>query len=136
MKAADIHQHFVEIGPWVDWSNTTDGFHFGDPKKEVETIVVAWNPYWQSLKQAHELGCDFFLTHESIFREGRNGDETEAASKLEQEKLAWPQQSGMAVYSAWPSSATQMLMLISSQYTTSKSAMQAPCPNRTVNQNL
>ena len=98
MKAADIHQHFVELGTWVDWSNTTDGFHFGDPNKDVDCIVVAWKPYWHTLKEAHALGCNFFLTHESIFREGRNGDETEAANPLEQDKLTWLQDSGMAVY--------------------------------------
>lgn len=31
MKAIDIHQHFAKQGPWADWPNTPDGFHFGDP---------------------------------------------------------------------------------------------------------
>ena len=98
MKAIEIHEHFVEVGTWVDWSNTTDGFHFGDPEIEVGRIVVAWKPYWSTLRQAADLECDFFLSHESIFREGRNGDETEAASSHEQAKLRWLQESGMVVY--------------------------------------
>jgi putative NIF3 family GTP cyclohydrolase 1 type 2 len=98
MEAADIHRHFVELGTWVDWSNTTDGFHFGDPETEVTKIAVAWKPYFSSLMRAAELGCDFFLSHESIFRDGGNGDETSAAHSLEGGKLEWLRQSGMVVY--------------------------------------
>lgn len=98
MKAIEIHQHFMKIGTWVDWSDTTDGFHFGDAEIEVDGIVVAWKPYWSALRCAVELGCNFFLAHESIFREGRNGDETSAASSHEQPKLAWLQKSDLVVY--------------------------------------
>ena len=98
MKAADIHRHFMAQGTWVNWSNTTDGFHFGDPETEVRGIAVAWKPYWKTLKKTVALGCNFLLTHESIFRDGKIGDETDAASSFEQDKLAWLQESGLAVY--------------------------------------
>jgi putative NIF3 family GTP cyclohydrolase 1 type 2 len=98
MKASDIHAHFVSEGAWVNWSNTTDGFHFGDPEADVTRIAVGWKPYWRTLREAHDMGCDFFLSHESIFRDGGNGDETEAASVYEQEKLVWLRESGMVVY--------------------------------------
>jgi len=88
----------MEIGTWVDWSDTTDGFHFGDPETKVHGIVVAWKPYWSALRRVAELGCNFFLAHESIFREGRNDDETSAASSHEQPKLVWLQESGLVVY--------------------------------------
>ena len=98
MKAIEIHQHFMEIGTWVNWSDTTDGFHFGNPETEIHKIAVAWKPYFRDLQRAAELDCNFFLTHESIFREGRNGDETSAAHPLEAEKLKWLVNSGMVVY--------------------------------------
>lgn len=98
MKAAEIHRHFVGIGTWVDWEDTVDGFRFGDPETEVTGIAVAWKPYWKSLKRALELGCNFFLGHESIFRAATKGDETSQAGPLEQEKLAWLRDNGMVVY--------------------------------------
>ena len=98
MTAADIHLHFRSLGTWVDWSHSVDGVHCGDPQAEVRGIAVAWKPYWSDLRRAHGLGCNFFLAHESIFREGGNGDETAAASSQEQGKLAWLRETGMVVY--------------------------------------
>jgi len=98
MIAQDVHTHFLKIGHWVDWSSTTDGFHFGDPGTEVSGIAVGWKPYWGSLRRAHDLGCNLFVSHESIFREGRNGDETETVQELERPKLGWLQETGMVVY--------------------------------------
>jgi len=100
MKAADIHEFFRSAGTWMDWSQTVDGFRFGDPATEVKGIAVAWKPYWSDLKRAKELGCNLFVGHESIFREGANrpGDESPVAEGLEQPKLAWLRESGMVVY--------------------------------------
>jgi putative NIF3 family GTP cyclohydrolase 1 type 2 len=98
MKACEIHEHFRRLGTWVDWSDSVDGVHFGDPQTEVRRIAVAWKPYWSALRQAVDLGCNFFLTHEPIFREGRVGDETASALPREQGKLAWLQDSGLVVY--------------------------------------
>src|ERR1043166_4585491 len=98
MKAGEIHEHFKKLGTWVNWPKSTDGLHFGSPEIEVRGIAVAWKPYFSALRQAKELGCNFFLTHESIFRAGGNGDETAAAQPLERPKLEWLKASGMAVY--------------------------------------
>ena len=100
MKAVDVHEFFRSVGTWMDWSQTVDGFRFGDPKTEVTGIASAWKPYWSDLKRAKELGCNLFIGHESIFREGsmRPGDESAAAQPLEQPKVAWLRESGMVVY--------------------------------------
>ncbi len=98
MIAADIHEHFRGLGTWVDWTASVDGIHFGDPQTEVRGIAVAWKPYWSDLRRASQLGCNFFLAHESIFREGGRGDETTAASPFEQGKLTWLRENGMVVY--------------------------------------
>ena len=97
MRAQEIHAHIERIGTWVDWQRTTDGFHFGSSELEVQGIAVGWKPYWEALRQAADLGCNVFLGHESIFREGGVGDESGAASELEQGKLAWLRESGMAM---------------------------------------
>ncbi len=98
MTARDIHEHFRAMGTWVDWKKSVDGVHFGNQDAEVRGIAVGWKPYWSELRKAHDLGCNFFLAHESIFREGGAGDETAAAEPAEQGKLAWLRDSGMVVY--------------------------------------
>jgi len=98
MTGRDIHEHFRSLGTWVDWTSSVDGIHFGDPGSEVRGIAVGWKPYWSALRRARELGCNFFLAHESIFREGGSGDESAAAQPSEQGKLAWLRESGMVVY--------------------------------------
>lgn len=100
MKAVAVHELFQQVGTWIDWSDTTDGFHFGDPETEVTGIAVAWKPYWSDLKRAKELGCNLFIGHESIFREGpmRPCDESEFAQEVEEPKVAWLRESGLVVY--------------------------------------
>jgi putative NIF3 family GTP cyclohydrolase 1 type 2 len=100
MKAADVHSFFRKTGTWMDWSQTVDGFRFGDPDTRVTGIAVAWKPYWSDLKRAKDLGCNLFVAHESIFREGpmQPGDETEFAQEIEQPKVAWLRDSGLVVY--------------------------------------
>jgi len=100
MRAVGVHEFFRGVGTWMDWSKTVDGFRFGDPETEVTGIAVAWKPYWSDLKRARELGCNLFVGHESIFREGpmQPRDESEFAQELEQPKLAWLRESGLVVY--------------------------------------
>ena len=98
MRAREIHEHFRSLGTWVDWNKSVDGVHMGDPEAEVRGIAVGWKPYWADLRRAHQQGCNFFLAHESIFREGGAGDESAAAGPPEQGKLAWLRETGMVVY--------------------------------------
>ncbi|MFB3883174.1 MAG: Nif3-like dinuclear metal center hexameric protein [Armatimonadota bacterium] len=100
MKASAIHQFFQTVGAWMDWSQTVDGFRFGDPDTDVTGIAVAWKPYWSDLRRAKDLGCNLFIGHESIFREGSMdpGDESPIAEALEQPKLDWLRRSGLVVY--------------------------------------
>ena len=100
MRATDVHELFREAGTWIDWSDAADGFRFGDPETEVTGIVSGWKPYWADLKRAKQLGCDLFIGHESIFREGPMDpvDEGPFASELEHPKLEWLRESGMVVY--------------------------------------
>lgn len=91
MKALAVLELLRKAGTWVDWSDTPDGLKLGDPAAEVTGIAVGWKPYWSDLTRAQELGCNFFLTHESLFRE-------DLACERERPKLDWLRESGMVVY--------------------------------------
>ena len=66
MKAIDLYNHMKEIGPWVNWNNTTDYVHAGNPETEVKGIAVAWQGRLSALREAVKLGCNLLVTHEQI----------------------------------------------------------------------
>jgi len=58
------------VGTWVDWEAgaTCDGFKYGGPDTQIRGIAVAWQSSLPALRQAHELGCNLFITHEPTLR--------------------------------------------------------------------
>ncbi|MDO8587188.1 MAG: Nif3-like dinuclear metal center hexameric protein [Armatimonadota bacterium] len=66
MKAIDLETHLRKIGTWVNYKNTTDYFHAGDPNTDVTGIAVAWQGRLPALKKAVGLGCNLLVTHEQI----------------------------------------------------------------------
>lgn len=98
MKASDLHQHMRELGTWVDWSDTTDGFKAGDPEAEVTGVAVGWCSLMSSLERAHQLGCNLFVTHEPTFYchmdDEQQWRDTEAAGR----KMDFLRETGMVVY--------------------------------------
>lgn len=62
----EIEKHFRKVGNWVNWKQTTDTFKFGDPKKEIQKVAVAWKINSDSIKKAMEMEADLFISHESI----------------------------------------------------------------------
>jgi putative NIF3 family GTP cyclohydrolase 1 type 2 len=98
MKCSDIHRHFQEIGPFVDWDRKTDSFKIGDPETEIKKVATVWNPTFPALREAHEKGADFVVAHESVFIRGGAGSEEEIALPSEQEKLNWLRETGLVVY--------------------------------------
>jgi putative NIF3 family GTP cyclohydrolase 1 type 2 len=69
MNTYDIRQHLLERVPRVDPARTVDTVKAGDPTREVHTVGVGWISSIENLRQAHELGCDLFITHEPTFWE-------------------------------------------------------------------
>lgn len=67
MKALEMKQHMQSVGSWVDWEHTCDRFITGDPEAEVTGIAVAWQARSEALKQAVDMGCNLFITHEPVF---------------------------------------------------------------------
>ncbi len=101
MRCRDIHDHFVTLGSWVDWDNTTDTFKAGDPDADVRRVAVAWKASFEALKQARNLGAELLITHESISVNAVNGSkEPDAAFALssEEPKFRWLKDSGLTVY--------------------------------------
>lgn len=98
MQCQAIHEHFVRVGPFIDWSRPTDSFKFGDPVCEVRTVATVWNPTFDALRLAHARGAQLVVAHESIFVKGGPGSEADAALPSEREKLDWLRASGLVVY--------------------------------------
>ena len=101
MRCADIHQHFKQVGTWVDWDNTTDTFKAGDPDKPVTKIAVVWKANWDALRTARRGGADMVITHESICVRAVNGStepEVTFALPSEKPKFDWLSDSGLTVY--------------------------------------
>ncbi|MHA1683270.1 MAG: Nif3-like dinuclear metal center hexameric protein [Promethearchaeota archaeon] len=67
MKAREIFNHLKEKGTWVNWNATVDKFLFGDPGVEVKGVAVGWMATLPNLKNANELGCNVFVTHEPLY---------------------------------------------------------------------
>jgi len=76
MKASDVMSHFRDVGKWVNWDDTCDQFLHGDPELEVKGIAAAWIPTNDAICQAHEMGCNLFISHEPSFYEGYQGTAT------------------------------------------------------------
>lgn len=67
MTPADFEQHCKEVGPWVNWDDTTDVILHGDPDIEVSSIAVTWLATDAVIREAAEKGCNFIISHEGIY---------------------------------------------------------------------
>jgi len=67
MKASEILNYFLDLGDWVDRSNTVDKIIIGDPKKEISKILVSLYPDIKAIKYAIDNGFDMLITHEPTF---------------------------------------------------------------------
>jgi putative NIF3 family GTP cyclohydrolase 1 type 2 len=79
MNCIDVHRHFQEVGPFVDWEGGTDSFKVGDPEKEIQKVATVWKPTFPALREAHEKGAGLALPSE-------------------EEKLNWLRETGIVVY--------------------------------------
>lgn len=98
MRASELDRHMRHVGTWVDWSSTVDTFKAGSPETEVRGIAVAWQSTWPAMKEAHERGCNLFVTHETTFYTPKEDDPALFTSSPAREKRAWLEETGMMVY--------------------------------------
>ncbi|GIX08130.1 MAG: hypothetical protein KatS3mg115_2533 [Candidatus Poribacteria bacterium] len=77
LRAQDVYAYLRSLdGGWVDWENTVDTWKAGDPNAPVRGIGVMWMPYWSDLKRAAGDGCNLIVTHEPVYYNHRDQDET------------------------------------------------------------
>jgi putative NIF3 family GTP cyclohydrolase 1 type 2 len=104
MNTIDFHQHFREkarqFGYLCPEHETVDGVKIGSGGADITKMAVSWKATMNNLVQAHEAGCDFFISHESLFCNGRNGreDTDDVVTSYEYDKLEWLRETGMTVY--------------------------------------
>ncbi len=98
MKAIDIKNHMQTIGTWVNWDKTCDRFITGDPETEVRGIAVAWQARTSALKQAVEMGCNLFITHEPVFYNHMDDDERLFAQPHCKEKGLYIEQNRLVIF--------------------------------------
>lgn len=98
MKAIDLLTHMKQAGHFVDWSGSCDGFKAGDPQAEVQGIAVSWQSSWPALREAHESGCNLFVTHEPTFYVHMDDDPSVFEYPHVKAKKDWLDATGMVIY--------------------------------------
>ncbi len=98
MRALEIDHHMRQVGAWVDWSKTVDTFKLGEPSMEVQGIAVAWQSQLSTLKAAHALGCNLFVTHEPTFYTHLDSVSGEFPKVHAEAKRAWLTETGLIIY--------------------------------------
>ena len=77
VTAGNVHEYLRSLGAdWVNPNRTVDTFKAGGPEAVVKGIAVGWLSYFDSLRKAHELGCNLFITHEPTYYDHRDRDES------------------------------------------------------------
>jgi len=64
---SDVRNYLLTHSPGVDPKNTVDTVKIGDPTRPVRKAGVCWYPSIETIKAAHEAGCDLLITHEPTF---------------------------------------------------------------------
>jgi len=96
--ARDVDRHMRRIGPYVDFSATCDTFKSGDPDTGVKGVAVSWMSTTAALRNAHDRGCNLFITHEPTFYAHMDDDPAFDQDACTREKRAFLDQTGMVVY--------------------------------------
>jgi putative NIF3 family GTP cyclohydrolase 1 type 2 len=65
----DIRDYLLSHSPGVDPKETVDTVKIGDPTRPVKKAGVCWYPSIETIKAAHEAGCDLLICHEPTFWE-------------------------------------------------------------------
>ncbi len=95
MKAIELHEHFKNIGNWVNWNNTCDEFLWGDAEVDVTGIAVCWSSNFKQLKEAQQNGCNLYICHEPLYHYSDAGED---AHPQEKQKNQFLKDSGIVVY--------------------------------------
>jgi putative NIF3 family GTP cyclohydrolase 1 type 2 len=77
MQAHELQAYLQTLnGGWVHPEKTVDTYKSGSPDAEIRGIAVAWMTYTWALRQAVELECNVFVTHEPTYYNHWDNDPT------------------------------------------------------------
>ncbi len=98
LTAGEVHQHLRSFGvKWINPEQTVDTFKAGGPDMVVKGIAVGWMSYFASLRQAHEMGCNLFVTHEPTYYDHWDKDASVFAFEAVKQKKAFIEETGIAI---------------------------------------
>lgn len=80
---------------WNNWSQTCDGFLWGDPENELEGVAVCWSSKMTQLQTAVKNGCNLYVTHEPLYSYVHHNS---FIHPLEKEKTKLLRESRIVVY--------------------------------------
>ncbi len=104
MNAINFHNHFRDkarqFAYFPSGYKSVDGIKIGSDDINISKMAVAWKASRDNLAKAHEAGCNFFVSHESLFCNGNHGREDidDVVTSHEYDKLEWLRRIGMTVY--------------------------------------
>lgn len=98
LLARDVARLLEAQGTFVDWAHSCDAFKAGAPDTPVSGIAVGWQSLQAALVEAHDLGCNLFITHEPTFYDHWDRDPQALATPAARAKQAWLDRTGMVIY--------------------------------------
>jgi putative NIF3 family GTP cyclohydrolase 1 type 2 len=98
MKVKHIQAYLRSLGQdWVDPRVTVDQFIAGDPEAECTGIAVSWMSATWALKQALQVGCNLFITHEPTYFSHHDDDPQMLGLPPVAAKRDWIQESSIVI---------------------------------------
>jgi putative NIF3 family GTP cyclohydrolase 1 type 2 len=95
MKISDVHEYLKETAYWNNWSQTVDGFLWGNPDQELTGIAVCWCSKRPQIQDALDRGCNLYITHEPLYSYAHHN---QYEHPLEAEKTKVLRESRIVVY--------------------------------------
>jgi len=65
----EVREYLLTNSPWVNPKRTVDTVKIGDPSRPVGKAGVCWYASIETIRAAHEAGCDLLICHEPTFWE-------------------------------------------------------------------
>ena len=67
MKIGEVHEFIKKTAYWNNWSQTVDGFLWGDPNQDLEGIAVCWCSKRPQIEEALNRNCNLYISHEPLY---------------------------------------------------------------------
>lgn len=87
-----------QLGTWVNWEGSCDGFKAGAPETDVTGIAVAWQSTLPNLQRAVDMGCNLFITHEPTYYVHMDNQPEVFNHAYAADKKRFVERSGITIY--------------------------------------